>query len=65
MHKLRVFVFDVLGGGLVVGWLIWKYPETIDTIIPWILLLITWHLIWETVLQVEAVKVRLHRLLNL
>ncbi len=57
MRKFRVFVVELVLVPLFLGWLIWKYPEKVDAVIPWILLLILWHLTWEFVLESDRAKV--------
>lgn len=56
MRKLRVFVVELVLVGILVGWYVWKFPETLDPIIPWILWTIFAHLTWETILENERVK---------
>src|SRR5260370_25311180 len=47
MRKLRIFMFDIVAPGVVVGWLLWKYPELLDTVVPWLIFGILWHLTLE------------------
>jgi hypothetical protein len=56
MRKFRILVFEVIGLALLVAWLMWKYPEVVDDIIPWVALAITWHLTWEFGLDTEVVR---------
>jgi len=56
MRRFRIFVAELIGLGLLLGWLMWKYPELVDDIIPWIALLIAWHVTWEYVLDTKPVK---------
>jgi hypothetical protein len=56
MRKLRIFVVELILVGILVGWYIWKFPETLDPLIPWILCAIFGHLTWEIVLERDAVK---------
>ena len=56
MRKLRIFVVEGILAALLVGWYIWKFPETLEPVIPWILWAICAHLTWEVVLEREAVK---------
>ena len=56
MRKLWKFVVELILVAIVVGWLLIKYPATIDSVIPWIALAILWHLTWEVVLQSQFVK---------
>jgi len=53
VRKLRILLAEVVGLGVLIGWLLWKYPELIDDIIPWVALLIAWHVTWEYVLDTE------------
>jgi len=53
MRKLRILIAEVVGLGLLIAWLMWKYPDLIDDIIPWVALLIAWHLTWEFVLDTK------------
>ena len=53
MRKLRILVFEVIGLGVLIGWLMWKYPELVDDIIPWVALLVAWHFTWEFVLDTK------------
>src|SRR6266481_176249 len=55
-RKLRILFVEVIGFGLVLGWLMWKYPELVDDIIPWIAFFILWHLTWEYVLDTKPVR---------
>ena len=59
MRKLVKFVVELVCVGLVVGWLLWKYPEKIDTSITWIILIILWYLTWEFGLNSRLVRDRL------
>jgi hypothetical protein len=59
-RKLRVFVCELLGVGVLMGWLFWKYPELVDRYIPWVALLVGWHATWEFIY--EPCKVWLGRL---
>ena len=56
MRKLRILLAEVIGLGLLIGWLMWKYPELVDDIIPWVALLIAWHFTWEFVLDTRPVR---------
>jgi hypothetical protein len=47
VRKLRIFVFDILAPGVVTGWIIWRYPELLDSVIPWLIFGILWHLTFE------------------
>ena len=42
--------------GVLLGWLMWKYPELVDDIIPWVALLIAWHLTWEYGLTTKPIR---------
>ncbi|MGC2467129.1 MAG: hypothetical protein WA517_18195 [Candidatus Acidiferrum sp.] len=61
MRPLRIFAFDILAPALIVGWLFYRYPETLDSAIRWIAFGVLWHLTLE-VLQTEAAKVRISTL---
>jgi hypothetical protein len=56
MRKLRIFVVELVLVGILVGWYVWKFPETLDPLIPWILWAIFAHLTWEVLLERETVK---------
>ena len=56
MRKFRILLFEVIGFAMLVGWLMWKYPELVDDIIPWVALLIAWHVTWEYILDTETVR---------
>src|SRR5258708_39104606 len=51
MRKIRIFLFELIGVGILLGWLVWKYPELVESIIPWIALAVMWHATWEFVLE--------------
>jgi len=44
MRKFRILAVEVVCLGLLLGWLMWKYPELVDHIIPWVALAVVWHL---------------------
>jgi hypothetical protein len=56
MRKFRILAGEVIGLGILIGWLLWKYPELIDGIIPWVALLVAWHITWECVLDTRGVR---------
>jgi hypothetical protein len=56
MQKLRIFVVEIILTAILVGWLMWRYPELIDGFIPIICLTIAWHITWEYVLQTKPVR---------
>jgi hypothetical protein len=51
MRKLRILLGEVIGLGLLLAWLMWKYPEFVDDIIPWVALVVAWHFTWELILD--------------
>jgi hypothetical protein len=55
-RKLRILLFEVVCLGLLIAWFMWKYPELIDGVIPWIALLVAWHLTWEYILSTERLR---------
>ncbi len=55
-RKLRILLAEVVGLGLLIGWLMWKYPELVDDIVPWIALLVLWHFTWELLLDTKFVR---------
>src|ERR1700674_1660316 len=57
MRVLRIFLLDLVAPGLIVGWLLYKYPETLDNAIPWIVFAVLWHLTLE-VLEADTIKSR-------
>jgi hypothetical protein len=46
MRKLWTFLIEILASAIVIGWLLWKYPDYIGRIVPWLSLLILWHVTW-------------------
>jgi hypothetical protein len=56
MRKLRILLAEVVGLGILLGWLMWKYPELIDPIIPWVAWGIAWHVTWEFVLDTKLCR---------
>ena len=59
MRKFRILIGEVIGLSILMGWLLWKYPELVDRVIPWIALVVAWHLTWEFVLDTECVRSRI------
>jgi len=57
MRKLRIFVVEVVLAGLVVGWTLLKFPDKFDQWIPWMVVAILWHLLYECVWQSDGGKV--------
>src|SRR5216683_2350630 len=55
MKALRVFMFDIVAPGVIIGWLLWKYPEVLDSVIPWLAFGILWHLTLE-ILDTDYLK---------
>jgi hypothetical protein len=51
MRKLRIFAIEIIVVGLLLGWLLWKYPEFVDSIVPWLALAVAWHATWEFVID--------------
>src|SRR5580700_2150579 len=69
MRKLRILLAEVIGLGLLIGWLLWKTPELIERIIPWVALGVAWHITWEYGLNTKicrntavALGKRVHRM---
>jgi hypothetical protein len=56
MRKFRILFVEVIGLGILIGWLMWKYPELVDDIIPWVALVVAWHLTWEFVIDTRAAR---------
>jgi hypothetical protein len=56
MRKLRILIAEVIGLGLLIAWLMWKYPEFVDSVIPWVALLVIWHFTWEFILDTEPFR---------
>ena len=56
MRKLRILVFEDIGFGLLIGWLMWKYPELIDDVIPWVSVGIAWLLTRDYALDMETFR---------
>lgn len=50
-RKLRVFLCELVGVGLLLAWLMWKYPELVDSTIPWVAFAVLWHATWEFVIE--------------
>ena len=42
------------------GWIIWKHPELIDAVIPWVVFAFLWHVTWE-IAGNRAVHSRINR----
>lgn len=51
VRKLRIFLCELIGVGLLLGWLMWKYPELVETIVPWIALAVALHITWEFIIE--------------
>jgi hypothetical protein len=51
MKRLRLFLVEIVFVPILLAWLFLKYPEAFDTSVPWITLLILWHLTWEFVID--------------
>lgn len=47
MRTLSTFVFEVVCGGLFVGWLLVKAPHLVDVLMPLIVAAILWHLLYR------------------
>src|SRR6266567_1494337 len=56
LRKLRILFIEVGGFGLLIAWLMWKYPELIDDVIPWVALVIVWHVTWEYILDTPTFR---------
>jgi hypothetical protein len=56
VRKFRILLVEVVCLGILIGWFMWKYPELIDPIIPWVALLVAWHLTWEFLLDAEWLR---------
>jgi len=55
VRKVGIFLIEIVGVGIVLGWLMATYPEVFDAVIPWIALIILWRLTW-LVLDNERIK---------
>jgi hypothetical protein len=55
-RKFRILLVEVVLLGLLVAWLMWKFPEVIDYIIPLVALLVAWHLTWEFILSTKWIR---------
>jgi hypothetical protein len=53
MRKLRTVLFEGIALGLIIAWLVWKYPELVDDIVPWLVLGFLWHLTWDFILDTK------------
>ncbi len=51
MRRLRIFLVEIVAVPALLGWLFVKFPESLDSVIPWIALAVLWHLTWEFVLD--------------
>jgi hypothetical protein len=40
-------MFDIAAPGVIIGWLLWRYPELLDSVIPWLAFGVLWHLTLE------------------
>jgi hypothetical protein len=56
MRIIRKFVVELILAGILVGWLIWKFPEAVDQLIPWIVWAILAHITWEICNESEAMR---------
>jgi Leucine-rich repeat (LRR) protein len=56
MRKFRILLAEVIGLGLLIGYLLWKNPELIEKIIPWVAFVVAWHLTWEYGLDTEVCR---------
>jgi hypothetical protein len=62
MRKLRIFVVELILVGILLGVLFVNYPHIFDRAIPWIMLIVLWHLTWECFVQDKHVKSLIARL---
>jgi Leucine-rich repeat (LRR) protein len=56
MRKFRILLAEVIGLGLLIGYLLWKNPELIEKIIPWVAFAVAWHITWEYGLDTELFR---------
>ena len=56
MPKIVKFIVEIILAAAVVGWLLLKYPESFDHVIPWFIFAILWHMTWEYILQWQPIR---------
>jgi hypothetical protein len=56
MRKLRIFIVELLLAAALVGWLLVKSPDYFDSLMPWIVAAIVWHLFYECLWQSDWAK---------
>ena len=59
MKVLRIFIFDIVAPAVIIGWLLWKYPEQVSALIPWLAEGVLCHLTIE-VFETSFLKTRLN-----
>lgn len=47
MAFLRKFLIELVVVAVIVGWAVAEFPEVLTLWIPWLSLLVVWHLVWE------------------
>ena len=47
MALLRKFLVELIVVAIIVGWAVAKFPNVVTPWIPWLCLVVVWHLIWE------------------
>ena len=56
IRAIRVLACEVVGLGILIAWVMWKFPELVDDIVPWFALAIAWHFTWEFILDTKTTK---------
>ena len=56
MRKLRIFGAEVVGVGILLGWLFLRHPDIFDSVVPWTALAVMWHITWEFILDLKPVR---------
>jgi hypothetical protein len=54
--KLMKFLVEIILVPLLLGWLLLRFPETFDGVVPWLALAVLWHLTWQYILSTGLVK---------
>jgi hypothetical protein len=59
VKALRIFLGDIVAPAVIIGWLLWRYPELVGSSIPWLALGVLWHLTVE-ICETEFLKNNFH-----
>jgi hypothetical protein len=58
MQYFRKFLIEIIGVPIILAWLFFRVPEAFDAAIPWVALVVVWHITWEFVLDTKIVRGR-------